>query len=164
MGLLQQWTEFAEQQQNGENAQKFWNDYFLKEKEIYEKILGRKTAVSGTVSALAKKFGLDEILMVGFIDGINDSLKKPMNLDDLTLETNVNLSFSNEKLYYNMVAAKASWLYELPQWDNRLTVEERKELYKQQKLSTTVVNTQKVGRNDPCPCGSGKKYKKCCGR
>ena len=29
----------------------------------------------------------------------------------------------------------------------------------------TVVNKEKkVGRNDPCPCGSGKKYKKCCGR
>ena len=27
----------------------------------------------------------------------------------------------------------------------------------------TQRNTQKVGRNDPCPCGSGKKYKKCCG-
>lgn len=27
----------------------------------------------------------------------------------------------------------------------------------------TFVNTNKVGRNDPCPCGSGKKYKKCCG-
>jgi len=26
------------------------------------------------------------------------------------------------------------------------------------------VRSQKVGRNDPCPCGSGKKYKKCCGR
>ena len=26
------------------------------------------------------------------------------------------------------------------------------------------VGAQKVGRNDPCPCGSGKKYKKCCGR
>ena len=24
--------------------------------------------------------------------------------------------------------------------------------------------TPKVGRNDPCPCGSGKKYKKCCGK
>jgi len=24
--------------------------------------------------------------------------------------------------------------------------------------------TPKIGRNDPCPCGSGKKYKKCCGR
>ncbi|MFC7786014.1 SEC-C metal-binding domain-containing protein [Rossellomorea sp. GCM10028870] len=25
-----------------------------------------------------------------------------------------------------------------------------------------VINEEKVGRNDPCPCGSGKKYKKCC--
>jgi len=33
-------------------------------------------------------------------------------------------------------------------------------------LSTnrTVVKGKKVGRNDPCPCGSGKKYKKCCGK
>ncbi|MCG8425771.1 MAG: YchJ family protein [Chromatiales bacterium] len=30
--------------------------------------------------------------------------------------------------------------------------------------ATQVHNTPKVGRNDPCPCGSGKKYKKCCGR
>ena len=28
----------------------------------------------------------------------------------------------------------------------------------------TVHKGKKVGRNDPCPCGSGKKYKKCCGR
>jgi len=28
--------------------------------------------------------------------------------------------------------------------------------------SPMVVHTPKVGRNDPCPCGSGKKYKKCC--
>jgi SEC-C motif-containing protein len=31
-------------------------------------------------------------------------------------------------------------------------------------IPTTIVRTApKVGRNDPCPCGSGKKYKKCCG-
>ena len=31
--------------------------------------------------------------------------------------------------------------------------------------SVTVVRSgAKVGRNDPCPCGSGKKYKNCCGR
>lgn len=29
---------------------------------------------------------------------------------------------------------------------------------------TVVREGEKVGRNDPCPCGSGKKYKKCCGR
>ena len=32
-------------------------------------------------------------------------------------------------------------------------------------LNKTVINEEpKVGRNDPCPCGSGKKYKNCCGR
>ena len=29
---------------------------------------------------------------------------------------------------------------------------------------TPIVNAEKIGRNEPCPCGSGKKYKKCCGR
>ena len=28
----------------------------------------------------------------------------------------------------------------------------------------TIVAEKKVGRNDPCPCGSGQKYKKCCGK
>ena len=28
----------------------------------------------------------------------------------------------------------------------------------------TVIAEKKIGRNDPCPCGSGKKYKKCCGQ
>ena len=35
----------------------------------------------------------------------------------------------------------------------------------QEKNHTPIVNTEpKVGRNDPCPCGSGKKYKNCCGK
>ncbi len=32
------------------------------------------------------------------------------------------------------------------------------------KPKTVRRQTEKVGRNDPCPCGSGKKYKKCCGK
>lgn len=37
--------------------------------------------------------------------------------------------------------------------------------HKESELKTkTIVKEEKVGRNDPCPCGSGKKYKKCCGR
>ncbi len=31
-------------------------------------------------------------------------------------------------------------------------------------VTRTVSGVKKVGRNDPCPCGSGKKYKKCCGK
>ncbi len=43
---------------------------------------------------------------------------------------------------------------------------EGKWLYAEGRLvGTTIVRAApKVGRNDPCPCGSGKKYKQCCGR
>ncbi|HZK35324.1 MAG TPA: preprotein translocase subunit SecA [Bacillota bacterium] len=33
----------------------------------------------------------------------------------------------------------------------------------EQQAKKTVVKGKKIGRNDPCPCGSGKKYKRCCG-
>ncbi|WP_352418319.1 preprotein translocase subunit SecA [Proteiniborus sp.] len=33
-----------------------------------------------------------------------------------------------------------------------------------EKKAKPIVKGQKIGRNDPCPCGSGKKYKKCCGK
>ena len=102
--------------------------------------------------------------MMSFLDGINDSLKEKNDLEALEADSEVNLNYDKERLYKNMVEAKADWLYTLPQWDKHLTEERRQELYKEQKRSKTVVKGQKVGRNDPCPCGSGKKYKKCCGR
>ena len=40
---------------------------------------------------------------------------------------------------------------------------EKEQYYKEQKRSTTYKRDgKKIGRNDPCPCGSGKKYKNCC--
>ena len=47
-------------------------------------------------------------------------------------------------------------------------VEVRKKRIVGQKVGTTenkpkIEIDHKIGRNDPCPCGSGKKYKKCCG-
>ena len=102
--------------------------------------------------------------MTGFLDGINDSLVEANPIDTMEEDTKVNLVFDKEKLYKNMVDAKADWLYELPQWDALLDEETRKALYKKQKLSGTIVKGKKIGRNDPCPCGSGKKYKQCCGK
>ena len=78
--------------------------------------------------------------------------------------TEVNLGFDKEMLYKNVVDAKADWLYELPQWDEILTPDKRKELYKSQKVSGTVRKGKKIFPNDPCPCGSGKKYKQCHGK
>ena len=102
--------------------------------------------------------------MVGFLDGINESLVTPNPIETMEEDTEVSLAFDKEKLYRNMVEAKADWLYNLPQWEKIFDEETRKELYKDQRNAHTVRNTVKVGRNDPCPCGSGKKYKFCCGK
>ena len=166
MALLETWRKLAyETEMNQNQATEFWNSYFVQEKAIYEQILATPDApVSGTVKELADKFGVEVLMMTGFLDGINDSLKNPNPIETMEEDTAVSLDYDKEKLYYNMVGCKADWLYELPAWDNLLSEEERKALYKKQKLSGTVVKAKKIGRNDPCPCGSGKKYKKFCGK
>ena len=164
--LLEQWKDIAyDESADRATLQRFWGTYFQIEKEIYEQLLSNPDEeVKGTVKELAEKYGQEVLTMVGFLDGINDSLKNPNPIEEMEADTVVSLDYDKEKLYYNMVAAKADWLYGLEQWDALLTPERRKELYKEQRSSTTVVKPPKIGRNDPCPCGSGKKYKKCCGR
>ena len=166
MALLENWRQLAyETEMNQQQASEFWGGYFQIEKGIYEQILSNpEEVVKGTVKELAEKFGTEVLVMAGFLDGINDSLKEANPIETMEEDTQVSLDFDPEKLYYNMVGCKADWLYELPQWDSILDEETRKQLYKKQKLSGTVVKGKKVGRNDPCPCGSGKKYKQCCGK
>lgn len=45
-----------------------------------------------------------------------------------------------------------------------LSPADKKQVEKAKNNKQQIVHTQKIGRNDPCPCGSGKKYKKCCMR
>ena len=166
MALLEQWRAVA---YNTEADQKelaaFWERYFAKEKAIYEQLLENPDEeVKGTVQELADKYGIELMAMVGFLDGINESLVAENPIEEMEADTVVSLNFDNEKLYKNMVAAQADWLYNLPQWDKIYDEETRKKLYKEQKESTTVRKPKKIGRNEPCPCGSGKKYKYCCGR
>ena len=165
-GLLDQWRKIAyNEQADRTELQNFWANYFNIEKDIYEQLLSDPdTEVRGTVKELAEKYGQDVMTMVGFLDGINESLKEENPIEDLSEDTQVNLVFDKALLYKNMVAAKADWLYELPQWKEIFSEEELKALYKEQRDSGTVRKPKKIGRNDPCPCGSGKKYKKCCGR
>ena len=143
-----------------------WDNYLTLEKGIYEKLLANPSEiVEGTVQELADRYEVPLSMMVGFLDGINDSLKEANPIDEMEKDTKVKLDIDLEKLYYNMVECKAEWLYTLPQWNDILPEDKRKELYKKQKNSGTIHNeNRKVGRNDPCPCGSGKKYKQCCGR
>lgn len=166
MSLLEEWRSYAYSQEiTRQQSDAIWEKYFEVEKGIYEQILSQpEVVVTGTVKDLAQKYNTDVMTMTGFIDGINDSLVNPNPIEEMAEDTVVNLGFDKEKLYYNMVEAKAQWLYELPMWNDLLTAERRKELYREQKASGTIRKEKKIGRNDPCPCGSGLKYKKCCGR
>ncbi len=164
MSLLKQWRDHAYGlDDRTPEGRDFWLDYFQREKAIYEQILSEKEVVTGSVKELAEKYDMTVELMIGFLDGIEESLIVPNNVEELTEDSNVSLAYDTEKLYMNMVGCNAEWLYTLPQWDTLINPDRRKELYKLEKSSKTVVKPPKVGRNDPCPCGSGKKYKKCCG-
>jgi len=164
--LLDQWRTMAYDEQADKNQlQKLWIDYFQKEKEIYQQLLKNPDEeVKGTVKELAEKYSIDLMTMTGFLDGINDSLKAENPIEEMEEDTVVSLAFDKELLYKNMVAAEADWLYNLEEWNAIFDEEKRKALYKEQKSSTTIVKNAKVYPNDPCPCGSGKKYKKCCGK
>ena len=166
MELLEQWRNKAySQEADPKELNALWDDYFKLEKAIYEQLLeDPDKEVKGKVSELAEKYNMELLQMVGFLDGINESLVKPNPIETMKEDTVVSLKFDKESLYKNMVGAKADWLYNLPQWEKIFDEARRKELYLEQKKSGTIVKGHKVGRNDPCPCGSGKKYKHCCGR
>ncbi len=167
MALLETWRNLAYGDGlNDKERERLWNRYFAIEKGIYEKILSEPTQIiEGSVKELAEQYETELLIMTGFLDGINESLKGYQNpIDTMEEDTIVKIEIDPEKLYYNMVEAKADWLYNLPMWNDILPQDKRKELYKAQKASGTIVKGHKIGRNDPCPCGSGLKYKKCCGK
>ncbi len=166
MSLLKQWRDKAyDDSANKGDLQRLWADYFEKEKNIYAELLKNPDeVVEGTVKELADKYGIELMTMVGFLDGINDSLKNPNPIEEMEEDTLVNLGFDKELLFKNMVAAGADWLYGLPEWNDIYDEETQKRLYHEQKQSGTVKKGKKIYPNDPCPCGSGKKYKKCHGR
>ena len=65
------------------------------------------------------------------------------------------IRFSNGSAIVCEKKAKNPWsmhFFELPEPRMEYEVDE------------SIIKGKKIGRNDPCPCGSGKKYKQCCGR
>ena len=164
MSLFKDWEDLISNQTD-ESFPDFWEKYSSTEKKIYSDILDRPTEkVTGTFQSLVDKYEADPLLVMGFLDGINSSLREEQDLESITEESEICLDIDLEKLFYNMLVAGADYLYSLPQWETILTEEKRLEIVKNYKRSKTVVKEMEPGRNDPSPCGSGKKYKKCCGK
>jgi len=165
MSLYKQWTQNLESIKTQEDYQAFFNEYMSKETECYRNILQAKNPViEGKIKDLAEKNNMAEVEFMGFLDGANSSFREKLNLDDLTEESEISAELDFEKLLWNMHDAKAEWLYGMKEWEEIFDEEKRKQIKKEYNRSKTVVKGEKTGRNDPCPCGSGLKYKKCCGK
>ena len=165
MKPYEQWKQLVETERQQAEHDAFWNAYFEKETEAYRQILTENTGkLTGTHAELSDRFQMSVEEFAGFIDGINTSLKKEVNLEKLGVDSAVKMEIDFEKLYFNMHKAKANWLYTLKEWEPVLNEEKRKDIAKEYRQSNIFVREAKVGRNDPCPCGSGKKYKACCGK
>ena len=164
MSLYNEWTELVVDfvQTKGEKA--FWAEYSAVEERIYRKVLANANeTIKFKISNFAEEMDTTPQFIMGFLDGINESLKETLELEPMDENSDVEMNIDLEKLYFNMLDVKADYLYTLPQWDSIFSEEKRKEIKKNLTDSKTVRNEEKIGRNDPCPCGSGKKYKKCHG-
>ena len=163
MSLYENWMNKAFSQE-GHAVEAIWNEYLPKEQKIYEYVIGEKVEkIEGKVSELAAKFDMTDEMFVAFIDGLNAHLETEFDMESLTADSDVCININFEKLFKLMVEYKAEHLYTLPQWEGIFDADTQKKLTLEQKNARTVVKGEKIGRNDPCPCGSGKKYKKCCG-
>ena len=163
MSSYDHWKQLTENQTE-KSYKKFWDEYSAAEIKIYSDILGNKTGLmEGAFSELVAKYDVSETMFMGFLDGINTSLTTPLDLDGINADTTLALNIDFKKLYQNMLAANAEHLYTLPEWDGLIDQAEREDIATAYKKSKTVIKEKLPNRNDPCLCGSGKKYKKCCG-
>lgn len=165
MSLYKQWTDMVVEYVKVKGEAAFWAEYSSVESKIYKKLLANHTEIKTlTIADLVKEFDSTDEFVMGFVDGINDSLKKEYDLETIDAQTELVFDIDFEKLYFNMLDAKAEYLYTLPQWDGIFSPEKRKEIQVKYRESKIARNENKIGRNDPCTCGSGKKFKKCCGK
>lgn len=164
MSLYNEWKELVVFFVHTRGQEDFWNELNAVQEKIIPIILKNyKTIMRGALKNLAKKFDVSEISFVGFLDGINSTLKRPVDLENITENSRISLDIDFEKLYIALLEAGADNLYNLPEWNLIFGKDKLADLqvaYSQDK----TITVPKIGRNELCPCGSEKKYKNCCGK
>jgi hypothetical protein len=157
MSLYSEWKERTELERTPAEHKQFWDEYLDAETEIYKKLLSDTSHVyTGTLAELADTFSMEPVTFAGFLDGINTSLKKELKLDGLGLNSKISLDIDLEKLYFNMLDAKASWLYTLPQWEELLTEQRRKEITKEFRASKCITAKRRRDETTPAPAAAVK--------
>ena len=114
MKIFEAWKKLTDSFTDEQQQLQFWNAYYATETEAYKKILlNPEHDLKGSVADVAKSLDMEPIMLAGFLDGANTSLKTAVELDKLDDADELDIAFDMEKLYYNMITAKAKWLYTL---------------------------------------------------
>ena len=130
MTLYEQWQDLIENQTE-ESFPEFWKEYSEAETKLYSDILDNpEEKVTGTLGELAAKHEIRPVIYMGFLDGINSSLKKGNDFQNFDENSQVEIEIEPETLFYNMLAAGADYLFGLPQWVDILGEDKMKEIAK----------------------------------
>lgn len=164
MSLYEDWKNLIDNQTE-ETFEAFWKEYAETETKLYTHILENPAEhMTGTVAELVEKFQSTRRFSSVSWTASTAASTRSWIWSPSPHDTAIDLDIDFEKLFFNMLKAEADYLFTIPAWEDVLSEEKRVEIVKAYKRSKTVHVEKKPGRNDPCPCGSGKKYKKCCGR
>ena len=132
-----------------EELLKYSNEYYVEKTKYYDdlhtylmKIINNKRNVDGII------LDIHSACVMGIL-----------NIDTLIARFEIyGISFANVNESKRLLDLCMNFSMHTHKWSNRGWTS-----YDLNKHNNNVISI-KVGRNDPCPCGSGKKYKKCCGR
>ncbi|NJP41593.1 SEC-C domain-containing protein [Oscillospiraceae bacterium HV4-5-C5C] len=167
MSYFSEWSKKIEDSSDQQAFEAYVARYYELEQGAYKEILSsypdKVWKMPAAQMAAELHFDGDMEIFLGFLDGIQSSLTQELDLESIQEDTPVELEIDFEKLLYNMHDAGAKWLFGLEEWNHVFDAQQQEAVALKFRKDHIAVST-KVGRNDPCPCGSGKKYKNCCGK
>ncbi len=155
------------------NIDSFWMDHLEHMERVREGIGFQGYAQQDPLVVYKKEaYGIFQNLLANINRSVVSAIFKveaiPMSAENMVMENNLDYSGGEEPSGFSIMEVG-----QMISDENQGVIGEQEteqnmngvELSQKPKVNKPIVNQNKqVGRNDPCPCGSGKKYKKCCGR
>ncbi|HCW52345.1 MAG TPA: hypothetical protein DG753_01080 [Clostridium sp.] len=136
-----------------EELLKYSNEYYIKKTQYYDDLYAYLMKV------VNDKDIVNELMIAIYSNCVMDSFTIDLLLARLEL---LGVRYNNLGQAQELLALCIKFSNNTHKWINRGWT--ASDLSKHSSKPNSSVISTKVGRNDPCPCGSGKKYKKCCGR
>jgi len=151
------------------NIDSFWMDHLEHMDRVREGIGFQGYAQQDPLIVYKKEaYGIFQTLLANINRSIVSAIFKveavPMSIGGMSVENNFDYSGGEEPGGFNNAGLDSGNNQGMPLMEG-MEQNMGAEQDQKPKVNKPIINQNKeVGRNDPCPCGSGKKYKKCCGK